>query len=79
VLTKLFTKHPETVGESYFGHMAQAFSFAFEMFLGSLACLMHAFFPFMFEKTGSKAITRLHTRMVTHRDKRTLPDGALQK
>lgn len=76
---KLFTKHPATVGESYFGHMAQAFSFAVEMLVGSLACFLHAFLPFMFEKTGSKAITRLHKRMVTHRDRRKLPDGALQE
>lgn len=79
MLFKLFTKHPETVGESYFEHMGQAFSFAAEMFVGAIACLLHGFLPFMFEKTGSKAITKLHKRMVTHRDRRKLPDGALQE
>jgi len=73
LLKKLFTEHPETVGETYLAHMGQAFSFSLEMLLCGFACLVHAFFPFLFVKTGSKAITRLHGRMVTHRDRRTLP------
>jgi hypothetical protein len=77
VVKKLFTEHPDTVGESYFGHMGQAMSFAIDMFVGSIACLLHAFFPFLCEKTGSKAITRLHKRMVTHRDRRKMPGDAL--
>ena len=71
MLKKLFTRHPDTVGETYFEHMGQAFSFGSEMLIASIACLLHGFFPFMCEKTGSKAITRLHKRMVTHRDRRT--------
>jgi len=70
LLKKLFTQHPETVGESYFAHMGQAFSFGIEMFLCSLACLLHGFFPFLFVNTGSKAIQRLHDRMVVNRDRR---------
>lgn len=69
---KFFTKHPNTVGESYFEHMGQALSFSSEMLIGSFACLMHGFFPFLFEKTGSKAITRLHDRMVVNRDRRSV-------
>ncbi|PCI64677.1 MAG: capsule biosynthesis protein [Kordiimonadales bacterium] len=52
--------------------MAHAFSFGFEMLVASIACLLHGFFPFLFEKTGSKVITRLHHRMVTHRDSRII-------
>jgi len=74
VLKKLFTQHPETVGESYFGHMGQAFSFGAEMLVCSFACLIHGLLPFLFVKTGSNAITRLHRRMVTHRDRR-IPDN----
>lgn len=68
---KLFTRHPETVGETYFEHMGQSFSFGVSMLVGSLACLLHGLFPFLCEKTGSQAITRLHKKMVTHRDRRT--------
>jgi hypothetical protein len=35
-----------------------------------MACLIHAFIPFLFEKTGSQMITRLMDDMVHHRDKR---------
>lgn len=81
MLTKLFTRHPETVGETYFEHMRQAFSFGTEMLVGSIACLLHGFFPFLFEKTGSKAISRLHDRMVLNRDRRLprreLPENAM--
>lgn len=70
MLKKLFTEHPETVGESYFEHMGQAFSFGSSMLLSGIACLLHGFFPFLFVKTGSEAITKLHDRMVLNRDRR---------
>lgn len=69
VLKKLFTEHPETVGESYLGHMGMAFSFAGEMLACGVACLLHGLFPFLFVKTGSNAINRLYRKMVTHRDR----------
>lgn len=64
---KLFTEHPETVGETYGQHMGTALSFAGPLMFAGLACLVHAVLPFLFEKTGSRVITRLHDRMVTHR------------
>jgi hypothetical protein len=70
MLRKLFTEHPASVGESYFAHLGQALFFAGRMFLGSLACLVHAFLPFLFVRTGSRCIGELHVRMVTHRDRR---------
>lgn len=68
-MTNLFTKHPTTVGEGYFEHMGQAFSFSAAMFVGAFACAIHGLAPFLFLKTGSNIIRRLHTRMVTHRVK----------
>lgn len=69
-------KHLESVGESYFQHAGHAASFAAHMFLGSLACLGHAVFPFLFERTGSDVIRRLHDRMVVNRHRLT-PKGRL--
>lgn len=63
----LFTRHPATVGETYLEHTGAALSFALPLFLASLACLVHAILPFMFERTGSVMVTRLHDRMVTNR------------
>ena len=69
-MVRLFTEHPATVGETYTEHMGSAFSFGSEMVVCGIACLLHGIFPFVFEKTGSDAVRRLHVRMVTHRDKR---------
>jgi hypothetical protein len=73
MLRRLFTAHPASVGESYFTHLAHALGFAARMFLGSLACLVHAVFPFLCVKTGSRCITDLHDRMVANRDRRPRP------
>lgn len=71
-LLALFTEHPATVGESYFGHMAMAIGFGLRMLFCGLACLVHAFLPFLFVKTGSNTIARLHDTMVVNRDRRNV-------
>jgi hypothetical protein len=63
MLHKLFLEHPETVGETYREHQRQAFSFATEMMLGSIACFLHGLVPAWFRCTGSQTIARLHERM----------------
>jgi hypothetical protein len=67
MLKRLFVEHPASVGESYLEHMGVAASFGGAMFLGSLACFVHAVFPGLCVKTGSGIVTTLHRRMVTHR------------
>lgn len=59
---KLFTDHPETVGETYFGHMAFAAWFASRLFMAGGAALVHAFLPFLFETTASQIIRELYER-----------------
>lgn len=66
-LKDLFTGHPASVGESYTEHMAIAGGFGGRMMLAGFACLIHAVLPFLFVRTGSKAVAELHERMVTHR------------
>jgi Family of unknown function (DUF6356) len=66
-LARLFNEHPATVGESYFGHLLRASWFGSRMLFAAGACFVHAVFPFLFEKTGSRTITELHTAMVTGR------------
>lgn len=72
-MIKQFTSHPESVNETYFQHMRTALSFCGRFCIGALAALVHAFFPFLCEKTGSKLITDMHQSMVTNRC-RTLQD-----
>ncbi len=64
---RLFTEHPATVDETYGEHLITALSFFARMFAASLACLIHAFLPFLFVKTGSATITELYERMVANR------------
>ncbi len=64
---KLFTEHPNSVGETYFEHMASAVSFSARMFVGAICCLLHAVFPFICVRTGSGIIADLHDRMITNR------------
>ena len=62
-----FTEHPASVGESYGEHMGQAVCFGGRMVLAGLACLVHGVLPFLFVRTGSRAISELNERMVRNR------------
>jgi hypothetical protein len=70
-MKNFFTAHPETIGETYWQHMAVALSFAGSLFAAAFAALVHAFFPAWFEKTASAKITCLHDRMVCNRRNQT--------
>lgn len=61
-IASIFTRHPESVGETYFSHMAFAGWFASRLFLAGGAALVHAFLPFLFETTASRIIRELHER-----------------
>ncbi len=61
--------HLESINEGYFQHMRHALSFTLEMVVGAACCLVHAFFPSLFEHTGSQVINRLYDRMVVNRAK----------
>ncbi len=63
-LKRLFTEHPESVGETYLEHMGVALSFAFPLLRAGLAALVHAFLPFLCLTTASSTVKRLHARMV---------------
>jgi hypothetical protein len=72
---RLFTEHPESVGETYGQHLLAASTFGVRMLLAGLACLVHGLLPFLFERTGSTCIADLHQRMVA-RQRRSAPPVA---
>ena len=55
----IFTKHPHKVGETYWQHFANAMAICGNMLLGSMACFIHAIFPFAFEKTASNILFKI--------------------
>lgn len=58
-----FTRHPEAVGESFGAHFLVALSYSGKLFAAAFAALVHAFLPFLFEKTASNAIKRMYADM----------------
>lgn len=65
------TRHLRSVDESYFQHCAHALRFAVTLLLAALCCLVHALLPFLFEKTGSRLVERLHRDMVLQRERQS--------
>ena len=59
--------HLQEVGETYPQHLMKAAGFAATMLAGTFACLVHALLPFLFVRTGSDCIRRLHGEMVENR------------
>ena len=77
---RIFVQHPQSVGESYLEHQRHALTFGATMVLAGLACIVHALIPALFLSTGSRSVTRLYERMVTHRARSELktPSAALE-
>lgn len=63
LIARLFTAHPATVNETYFGHMKFAFGFAFWLGVAAGAALIHAIIPALCETTASRILMRLHGRI----------------
>jgi|TARA_B110000014_G_C19922359_1_gene477184 hypothetical protein len=59
VLSKYFTSHPASVGETYREHFYFATKVFCSLSKGALACICHAFFPAVFSRTASDTIRRL--------------------
>jgi len=72
-LIRTFTEHPASVGESYTEHLFRAMYFGTRMMFAGIACLVHGVLPFLFVRTGSRAIAELNDRMVVNR-RAGLPD-----
>ncbi|MCO4055482.1 MAG: hypothetical protein HEQ16_15815 [Bosea sp.] len=62
-MPNLFTRHPEAVGESFGAHFLVALRYSGRLFLAAGAAFVHAFLPFLFEKTASNAIKSMYSDM----------------
>ena len=68
-----FTAHPHSVGETYAEHLRFAFAYGQRMTLGGVAALLHAVFPFLFEKTASAITDELKATLERARAARKQP------
>ncbi|WP_267434185.1 DUF6356 family protein [Sphingomonas sp. GM_Shp_1] len=66
---RLFTEHPDSVGESYLQHFGVAARFGGIMMLGGLGAIVHAVVPGLCTTTGSDTVARLYAEMVAKRRK----------
>ncbi|MGK6320129.1 DUF6356 family protein [Sphingomonas sp. DT-204] len=64
-LHRWFVEHPQSVGESYIEHFGVASRFGLTMVAGGLACFVHALVPALCTRTGSSAVKRLYSEMVS--------------
>ena len=55
-----FTKHPNSINETYFEHMKNALRFVVVLKCLAFAGFIHSIFPFWFEKTVSDGIKELN-------------------
>ncbi len=58
-----FTKHPHSVDESYFTHMAHSLSYSAKFVLLAFMTFVHAFFPFIFESTSSRLVKKINEHL----------------
>ena len=54
-----FTRHPHSVGETYWQHLRFAARFGGKMTVGGLAALVHSMLPFCFVTTASRTSDEL--------------------
>jgi len=69
-IPRLFTEHPESVGESYCEHCVRALRFGGRMAVAGVACMVHAILPFLFVHTGSRALNELQAGLPPVRSSR---------
>ena len=50
---KLFTDHPNEMGESYIEHLICASMYGVRMVFTGFAAIIHSIFPFLFQTTAS--------------------------
>lgn len=58
-MSNIFTKHPGDIGETYFQHFCFASIMSVRLLFATIACLIHAFLPFLFINTTSNLVAKM--------------------
>lgn len=68
MFAKLFTDHPESVGETYLQHFGVASRFGTKMIVGGLGAVLHAVVPAFCKTSASRTVDGLHAEIVAKRN-----------
>jgi len=60
---KLFIEHPNSVDETYLGHMYYAFKCGIILTFTGLVCFIHGIFPFLFTTTASETVVNMYSHI----------------
>ncbi|MBN9231102.1 MAG: hypothetical protein J0I93_09640 [Legionella sp.] len=75
----LFTDHPRSVQQTYWSHLKFALTFGLRLIWGGIACIIHAFLPFIFQNNGSEtAFNGIEHFLKTRTDKSHLENEILK-
>lgn len=58
-----FTKHPNSINETYFQHLKCALTFGVKCLIAGFAVIIHSFLPFLFEFTASNIVKKLNDQL----------------
>ena len=59
-LKNYFDEHPKSIGETYLGHLWCCLRTSASMIYIVIILLIHGIFPFLFERSASSLISKLH-------------------
>ena len=62
-----FTKHPHSVGETYFGHMKEAIKYMFKLQILVTIIYIHALLPFLFETYVGDEVEKINKELQQRR------------
>ena len=61
--SRIFSAHPQSVGETYMQHAGIALRFGGSMIAGGLACVVHAAVPALFRTSASRRVRQLNAEL----------------
>lgn len=67
-IKKIFTQHPNSIGESYLEHFQFASICGIKLAFAGIACFIHSIFPFMFTNTASNTIQKIREEITSRKN-----------
>ena len=62
-MLNLFTKHPKSLGLTYWEHMKGSLGYSYSLFSGSIKASIHAVFPFFYETSTTDVVKKIQEDM----------------